>query len=178
MMPPRRGLSTCQVNVLTKILVLSDTHGNYPAAFRALEAVGKVDHIIHLGDGVDDAALLERTLERPVIMLPGNCDSSPIPYELTLELEGVRIFLCHGHRYNVKGGTDRLAERARHEGATAVLFGHTHRALIECREGLLIVNPGPLEKGSASPTCALLTLSEGEASSEIVAVPPPLPQRV
>lgn len=163
---------------MKRILVLSDTHGNYPAAFRALEAVGKVDHIIHLGDGADEAALLERILERPVIMVPGNCDSSTYPRELTLELVGVRIFLCHGDRYGVKGGTGRLAERARLEGASVVLFGHTHKALVEQREGLLMVNPGALENKAATPSCALLTLSEEEASAEIVAVPPPFPQRV
>lgn len=163
---------------MKRILVLSDTHGNYPAAFRALEAVGKVDHIIHLGDGADDALILERALERPVIIVPGNCDSSPFPREQTLEFEGVRIFLCHGDRYSVKGGTGRLAERVRFEGATVVLFGHTHKALVERHEGLLMVNPGPLEKKSACPSCALLTLSDGEASAEIIAIPPISPQRV
>lgn len=52
---------------------------------------------------------------------------------------------------------------ARECGAQVLLFGHTHRPLVDNDGSLLVLNPGaagdPLH-----PTCGLLTIENGKAS--------------
>ena len=61
------------------------------------------DYVFHLGDHDTDAELISREFQLlPVAMVRGNCDGwSDSPENLTPVLDGVRFFLCHGHRYGV-----------------------------------------------------------------------------
>ena len=155
------------------IVVISDTHGNYPAMIRAMEMIQEVDAIIHLGDFCDDLLPLEATLSRPFIRVPGNCDIGVrLPRELLLRFGDIPFLLCHGDAYGVKGGVGRLTDHARRIGAQVVLFGHTHTPLIQVSHGLLLVNPGTLEKESPSPTFALITIQDGAATARITPLPP------
>ncbi|MBC8018156.1 MAG: metallophosphoesterase [Verrucomicrobia bacterium] len=143
-----------------RILVISDTHGNFPLAFKACDMAGAFNVLIHLGDGGDDAALLENALEAEVIHVAGNCDlGSASPRELLWECEGKKLLLVHGDAYGVKNGLGRLEKRAREVGADAVLFGHTHRATIITLSGILAVNPGTLIRASQHATFALLEIT-------------------
>ncbi len=157
-----------------KLIVISDTHGNYPAALRAVESIPQVDAVIHLGDFCDDLLPLASALTCKLFRLPGNCDvNSPLPRELFIRFAGVPFLLCHGDAHGVKGGVSRLAEHAHRTGAEVVLFGHTHEPLIQTDKGVLLVNPGALQKGDSSPTFALVTLEEGTVSARIIPLPDP-----
>lgn len=145
-----------------KVIVISDTHGNFPLALRACEQVESIDAVIHLGDGADgsDAALLEQFLDVDVIRIAGNCDpDSAAPRELIWEYGGKRLLLSHGDRYGVKSGMGKLEQRGLETGADAVLFGHTHCALITTLSGILFVNPGTLIKSGTPTTFAILEIS-------------------
>ena len=61
---------------------------------------------------------------------------------LTLELDGVRIFVTHGHLYGVKRDLTALAGAAKDAGARLALFGHTHIQHLEERGGITLLNPG------------------------------------
>ena len=136
-----------------KILVCSDSHGDYARLFRAHETAGPADLTVHLGDGAEDARLLEEVLEVPVVALAGNCDhGSTLPGEILLTLEGARVFATHGHRYGVKGGLARLAARGSELGATVVLYGHTHLPAVTREGGILFLNPGPSPAAAATPS--------------------------
>ena len=93
-----------------KILVLSDSHGQFSAMEDAVLRE-RPDYIFHLGDHQRDARKLgKRFPDYPVISVPGNCDL-PLPTEtLTVrqELGGVSMLLTHGHAYGVKGGLLRM----------------------------------------------------------------------
>ena len=116
--------------------------------------------LIHLGDGGDDAALLEDALEEDVIHVAGNCDfGSASPRELLWECEGKKLLLVHGDAYGVKNGLGRLEKRVREVGADAVLFGHTHRATVTTMSGVLAVNPGTLMHASQHTTFATLDIT-------------------
>jgi uncharacterized protein len=155
-----------------KLVVISDTHGNYPAALRALESISPADVVIHLGDFCDDALPLQAALECKVIRVPGNCDTTArLPRELFIRFAGVPFLLCHGDAYGVKGGLTRLGAHARRIGAEVVLFGHTHSPLVKSDEGILFVNPGSLQKGENAPTFALVTLAEGTVSAQLIPLP-------
>jgi len=155
-----------------KIVVISDTHGNYPEAIRAVELVERVDAIVHLGDFCDDLLAVRTAVGQTVIRVPGNCDiGSSLPREQYLRIDDVPVLLCHGDAYGVKRGVARLAEHAGRIGARVVLFGHTHSPLVLDKDGLLLVNPGTLAKATAVPTFAVVTLEDGMASAEIISLP-------
>lgn len=143
-----------------RILVISDTHGNQAALFRAFEAAGRIDSIIHLGDGEADAALLSAVETIPVLRIAGNCDAgSTAPRELICEWNNVRLLLCHGDRYGVKTGLTRLIQRGHAAEADAVLYGHTHSAQIDENEGLWLINPGTMTYPAPLHSYAILELT-------------------
>lgn len=138
-----------------KIGLLSDTHGIVEPAFKALEIMGPVDLLIHAGDHYHDATKIAARLDVPVHAVVGNCDSRlEGPEEKLLEIEGVRIYITHGHKYNVKMSLFGLYNRAVELRAAVVVYGHTHVAGYGytpspgCpnREGLLLINPGSVSK--------------------------------
>jgi phosphoesterase, MJ0936 family len=155
-------------SVLMKILVVSDTHGNYLAPLECMIGA-EIEMIIHLGDNISDAKELEQLLAIPVVKVPGNCDhNAPEPREITLNLEGRIFFISHGDHCRVKAGTDLLVQRAKREKADIVLYGHTHRPLVSKVEGMLLVNPGTLMAGSATKSAAIITISCGEVTTEVI----------
>jgi putative phosphoesterase len=152
-----------------KIAVLSDTHGNYPLAIQALDRISDLDCIIHLGDTIEDADIIECALEMPVIKLAGNCDAAAkVPRELFMVISNVKIFLSHGDLYRVKNGIDKIHEKASLENAAIVLYGHTHIPAIQKKGEILLVNPGSLKEASHQQTLAILSIKNGEAAAEIV----------
>jgi uncharacterized protein len=169
-------LKRCQIGVgkvrgNMKLLVISDSHGNYPHALMAHQLAGPVDHIIHLGDGADDARLMEQVLEVPVHRVEGNCDYDiDLPRELVLELGECRILLTHGNVHQVKSGLKQLIGRGIEIGANVVLYGHTHKSLVSSAEGMLLVNPGVLKDGMAG-SYAIVTLEGATVEAEIYHMP-------
>lgn len=87
-----------------KIAAISDSHGNLKAVKQAVEEMGQVDVIIHLGDYVEDALYLRTITNIPVHILKGNLDTFADDGSISLEitLGGFKIFACHGHKHGVK----------------------------------------------------------------------------
>lgn len=125
------------------IAVVSDTHGLVLPVSYSLQR-NKVDIVIHLGDNVEDADLIQRITGMEVYKVRGNNDflSPDVPDEMTIEIRRKKFFLTHGHKYNVDSGTDKIFEKAKELGVDYALFGHTHVHLREKREDILILNPG------------------------------------
>ena len=125
-----------------KILVLSDSHGNYPNMVRAVERE-RPQRVFFLGDCYRDGqALADAYPDVPMELVRGNCDWDKAPDELIVEAGGVHFLLTHGHRYYVKGGTDHLARTAKEKGVDVVCFGHTHEGLNMPSRGVWLFNPG------------------------------------
>ena len=124
--------------------VMSDSHGDKEKISRAFELMNSCDVIVHLGDHAQDAL----GYGKEIIAVSGNCDwFSKEPLSRILELEGVKIYLTHGHRENVKMGLMRLFYRAQEENVSLALYGHTHIARKEEADGITLVNPGALKDG-------------------------------
>lgn len=123
-----------------RIGLISDTHGRLrPEVFDLLAGV---EHILHAGD-VGPADLLgELEAIAPVTGVWGNTDGfdvrSRFPEVATVELEGVRIVVAHGHQL---GTPTPAGLREAHAGADVIVYGHTHRPLVD-RGTPLVVNPG------------------------------------
>lgn len=125
-----------------KLLVLSDSHGNFDNPYNICQREHP-DAIIHLGDGRREADDLAAVFDKPVYAVAGNCDyTSALPYFRMIELEGKRIFLCHGHTYNVKSGIEYALDAARENECDILLFGHTHRQFCNIVRNIWVMNPG------------------------------------
>lgn len=151
------------MNEKMRVLVVSDTHRRNENLLKILEKPARIDMIIHAGDGEEEIEFLRRTQAFAVAGVKGNCDwgRSDIPAEMTFELYGRKIFVTHGHRYAVKDGTDLILFKAKKENADIAIFGHTHRPLLEERDGVTILNPGSLSEPRQEdrvPTYAVLEI--------------------
>ena len=143
------------VGEVMKLLVLSDSHSALRFMRQCVNAV-RPDAIIHLGDHYDDAvAIREEFPHIPMHQVPGNCDRFRCPpgtHEvLCYDVGGVRLYMTHGHRHNVKYDLGLLLRDARSMGAAAALYGHTH--MRDCRQeddGLWVLNPGSCGYGGGS----------------------------
>lgn len=148
---------------MKKVLVLSDSHGDVDAMERAA-ARERPDLILHLGDLCRDFDELRRRLPMTQAMqnVCGNCDGfTEVPDQRVLLVEGKRILIMHGHRYEVKLGYSRAMWAAREAEADILLCGHTHIALDRDLMGLHLMNPGSC-RGSRG-TYGVIELGEGEA---------------
>lgn len=147
-----------------KVLVISDTHGNTDNLDEILPLVKPLDQLIHLGDVSRDADYIEVVAECPCCFVSGNNDFySTLPRERMIKLNGVPIFLTHGHYYYVNSRKDFIRSAAIQRGARIALFGHTHVPYLEEDETILVANPGSLSlprQADHCPTYLLLYIAE------------------
>ncbi len=147
-----------------KILVLSDSHSGISFMRRCIESI-KPDAIVHLGDYYDDAETMAEEFPRiPMYQVPGNCDRyrcPPFAKEILITpVCGVRLYMTHGHRHQVKSTTNLLIRDAREAQVDAVLYGHTHIADCRHEDGLWILNPGTC--GYYGGSAGLIEVNDGK----------------
>ncbi len=135
-----------------RILVVSDTHGDFHSFKTAVEAQKSADVIIHCGDSKDELDEIKMLYpNKAVIAVKGNCDfGSTLPLIEERVIENKKLYITHGHIHNVKMTLYNLCCAAREAKADIVIFGHTHNALCEYDDGLYILNPGSLHGYGAS----------------------------
>lgn len=135
-----------------RILVVSDTHGDAFSLRAAILKQPRAEVVIHLGDGEEEAADAKASFpDRMFLMVRGNCDwGSTLPAEESITLAGKNIFYTHGYTYNVKYEMYSAISAARSRKADILLFGHTHAAMTEYRDGIYIMNPGSLHSSSGT----------------------------
>jgi uncharacterized protein len=151
--------------VTTRVVVIGDTH--LPRFGRTLpppvaEALASADLALHVGDLTDGFVLrLVADLTR-VEAVAGNNDPVELQRSLglarTVDVEGVRIGLTHGH----SGPGRTTPERAWRTFADAdppvdaIAFGHSHQPMIESRDGVWLLNPGSPTDRRRQPTFSFL----------------------
>ena len=127
------------------IAVVSDTHRMIKYIDAAKEIIKDADILVHLGDNIEDVELLEKGFKGEVYAVAGNCDySRKYPKEAIIEVNGRKIFFTHGDLYGVKSSINNIYYRGRELEVDIVLFGHTHKQLIEEESGIIIMNPGSI----------------------------------
>ncbi|MFH1139956.1 MAG: YfcE family phosphodiesterase [Pseudomonadota bacterium] len=154
---------------LVRLAVFADTHGHKTAVDEACRLAGPFDCLVHLGDGVEDGRAAAAAWGIPFRGVAGNEDfMSGEPERSTLEAAGWKILLIHGHQTDINPFQPRaifdehlatLSWMAEQEQAEMLLFGHTHRAMIEKRGGLILGNPGEMHPGSSQPPTFMLILA-------------------
>ena len=119
-----------------KILVVSDSHGRMDYLRKAIEAFGPrgrdLEMMIHLGDIQCPVEQITGMVDCPVEIVRGNNDFNPeLPGTKLVEIGDEVAMITHGHRYGCYHGTEEMKELAAANGAGMVLFGHTHKPLLE-----------------------------------------------
>ena len=141
--------------IVQRIGLISDTHGLLrPEAVAFLRGS---DYIVHAGDIGDAAVLVELGAVAPVTAVRGNNDSGAwakgIAETEVLKIGAVSIYVLHDL---AQLELDPLAA-----GYQVVVSGHSHKPVVQERDGVLFVNPG-----SAGPRRFKLPISAGELRIE------------
>ena len=151
-----------------KILVFSDSHGSMREMEKAAADHPDARYALHAGDGAREFVVFrQRHPELACVGVCGNCDfmlglDEKPPVQTTLDIEGLRIFLTHGHRFFVKSSTYELVEYAGENDIDIAIFGHTHQPLDLWlpdvgKRGLRLFNPGTISgSGSYSRTYGII----------------------
>ena len=151
--------------------VISDTHGFYD--LRVPPLFEGVEHILHAGD-IGTGQIIEQLAEiAPVTAVRGNNDcvgpASKYPEVETLSLGGCRIYLSHIVKVPRIGDEAGLADYLEHK-IDIVVFGHSHYAFYERRDGLTFFNPGAAGKRrfKVVPSIGLLELDPERVDGRIL----------
>jgi putative phosphoesterase len=148
--------------------LISDTHGYMDP--RVPPTLVGAERILHAGD-VGSQAVLDALAEiAPVTAVCGNNDEPlgclGLPQRFDTEIEGVRLHLVH-----------RLTDATPLSATRGVVYGHSHKAQIAERDGVLYVNPGAAGRVGfhREITVARLRIEDGRCQAELVIVGPRLP---
>lgn len=128
-----------------RIIVMSDSHGDYFVVRDIIERNPTADMFIHLGDGENEIIEARREFpDKDIRHVAGNCDYCSLSPQTDIAIAdcGIKIFFCHGHRQFVKGGTETLRSIAKDNDCTVALFGHTHCRYSSYEDGIYVFNPG------------------------------------
>lgn len=178
-----------------KILVVSDSHGK-PWIFKSIlyNFGEKADALFFCGDGMPDlVSILEESVSDPELaecipevlyFVHGNGDNSTIqlltdkrialqvPREIEAVVSGKKIFMTHGHSYNVYFGTKDLIAAGKERNADLIFYGHTHLSSIQKKKisekEMIVLNPGScsLPRGGMPNSCALVTIAHGKIKAD------------
>lgn len=152
-----------------RIGLISDTHGLLrPEVF---DHFADVERILHAGDVGSLDILTELEALAPVTAVYGNTDGfdlrARLPAVAAIEFAGREFVVVHGDQF---GTPTPPVLRAAYPAADIVVFGHTHRPVVDRGGGRIVVNPGAAgpRRFNLRPSVGLLTISEKEVSVEIV----------
>ncbi len=116
--------------------LISDTHGLMRP--EALDALQGCECILHAGDIGDPAVLDALGRIAPVTAIRGNNDTAEwareLPETRVLRLDEVAVYMLHDLK--------ELTARPAGAPVDVIVAGHSHKPLVETRDGVLIVNPG------------------------------------
>lgn len=127
-----------------KVLIVSDTHRKNENYFKALKQVNP-ELVIHCGDAEGSEYVLTKATECPVQIVLGNNDFfSCLPRELELKIDSYKIWVTHGHNYYVSMGNEVIKREALARGMDIVMYGHTHKPVVDRKGSVIAVNPGSL----------------------------------
>lgn len=145
-----------------KLIIVSDSHGDTSSlSLIRTRHLHEGNLFIHCGDSELAA---DHPLLNEYVTVRGNCDFDKNLLKDRIEpiTLGARLFMTHGHLYDVKYSLMRLYYRARELDANIVCYGHSHCIGAEMVDGILFINPGSvvLPRNTKEKTYALLDINE------------------
>ena len=141
--------------------VVSDTHGLLRP--EVLPLLAGSDHILHLGDVGDPEILGKLAKIAPVTAIRGNVDvagpCAELPATDVVKLGGQLFYLVHS--------VHDLDINPKAAGVAMVVCGHSHKAKVEVKDGVVYFNPGSAgpRRFSLPVTLGLVTVEDGVEAS-------------
>lgn len=149
-------------------VAISDSHGNR-RIFEKIDGILKeCDYIFHMGDVIEDALWLQSRYGKKVFYVAGNCDGDTGGDSKTVEIEGVKVFMTHGHTYKVKSSLDELYAETLSQNASVCLYGHTHEKRVEEYTNAKLINPGSTSLSACPPSYCYLVFTKGKCIEKLV----------
>ena len=149
-----------------KVLIVSDTHGRDSKLEEAVMRETPFDMLVHCGDVEGREFYIEALAECPCCIIAGNNDFfSDLEREEEIDLAGHKTLVTHGHYYGVSMDITGVIEEAKARSCSMVMFGHTHKPVVEEKNGVLAINPGSLSyprQEGRKPSYAVMEVSPGE----------------
>lgn len=141
---------------MNEVIIVSDSHG-LTKELRTITERHETKDKIHCGDS---ELQVNAEFIVPYQTVKGNCDwNANFLEEKIMEIDGLKIYVTHGHLYGVKSSLQKLQYRAEEVGADIVCFGHSHIAYAEKIGDILYINPGSIRypNRTKKPTYVALT---------------------
>jgi putative phosphoesterase len=161
---------------MTRIIAMSDTHlGHEKIPGAIAELARDADIILHAGDFVSAQAYAGLADLGRLEAVHGNSDCPELkrllPERKVIEVDGIRIGLVHmaSHGSGLVG-TEMMA---REMDVQVLVYGHTHRPLIEKGKCLLICPGSTTLPRMSAPSVAELEIVEGNVRGSIIPVGSP-----
>ena len=99
---------------MKRLVIVSDSHGNAKALEKLLPLIEENHYFVFLGDGIADLGKVLEQADKKTVFCRGNCDFfARVDEDGVLEVENIKIFYCHGHKYGVKLGLSKLARETK-----------------------------------------------------------------
>ena len=145
------------------IAVISDTHAHLDP--RIIEIIQECDIAIHAGDicGSDILELMNPKSGK-IYAVTGNNDpychlsNNQLPEVLSFDVFGEKITIEHGHEHG-HHLPDHDSLRSAYPDSKIIIYGHTHKKIIDQSRTPWIVNPGAAGKTrtNGGPSCLVIT---------------------
>ena len=155
-------------NMITKVCVVSDTHSYLDP--RIAKIVAECDIAVHAGD-ICGIEVIEQIKPKSgeIIAVTGNNDpychfsDTPLPESVVFEIAGSTIAVEHGHKHGVSQPSHESLRKA-HPNAKIVIYGHTHKQVIDKEAVPWVINPGAAGKTRThgGPSCLVIECSTGQ----------------
>lgn len=151
-----------------RVLIVSDTHRRGENFYRALEEAGAVSLVIHCGDVEGQEHEFEYAVQKmyncPFIVAAGNNDFfCHLENDVEVQIGPYKALVTHGHNYYISVSNKFLKQEAAARGYQMVFYGHTHKPVIDDKNGIIAVNPGslsyPRQEGRL-PSYAVMEIGE------------------
>jgi putative phosphoesterase len=168
-----------------RLVILSDTHGYLDENIAAL--IRTADVAIHAGDVMDVSVLEQMQPALQTIAVAGNnderglwssrenCFTKKLPDSVLVQLPGGAIAIEHGHRFGFSQ-PDHQQLLAAYPKARAIVYGHTHKQLVDQSGTPWVLNPGAagVIRNQGGPRCLVLNTNGDEWGIEVNIFPQPI----
>ncbi len=134
-----------------RVAILSDTHGFLDP--RIADRVSDCDYAVHAGDvgGADVLCAMHPRVQ--VVAVRGNNDTlekwtesethflENLPEQAEIDLPGGKLVVVHGDDKRSLNERHRYL-RDTHPDARAIVYGHSHKLIMDCESEPWVLNPG------------------------------------
>jgi len=156
--------------VCVAIIIAGICYKNYSNE-QKIKKADSVSAIFHAGDYTGDAEDLESIYPNiPIYYVKGNNDYfSKAPSHMLVTIDGVKIFITHGHEQNVKYEYEfmTLRKAAEKYDPDLIIFGHTHIPYTDYKGKATLLNPGSIRY---TGTYAEAEIENGKLKTKIIEV--------